>query len=273
MSAQSPHLLLVDDDPSMIRFVSHVLNDYPNQRFAQCGEDALALARQATPDLILLDANMPGMTGFDVCETLKQDPTLAHVPVIFITSYDAPALKLDAFKLGAADYVAKPIAAADLKARVVAVLEASKLFEKLSLAHVNVRQADHSDASLRPLLVIDGASGAVDTYSSALSALGALRFANSGESGWTSALGDPPAIFIVDADIPDIDALSLCAKIRATTAFQRTPIVFIARNCDAFTEQRAKVFGATAVLSKPLDGYTLRMSVDALLARARQLDD
>ncbi|OXC77946.1 Response regulator [Caballeronia sordidicola] len=101
-----------------------MLNDFPDQWFAMSGETALSLAKEVVPDLILLDANLPGMTGFDVCEALKADPTLASIPVIFVTSHDAPALKLDALRLGATDYITKPLIAADLQAHVRAQLQA-----------------------------------------------------------------------------------------------------------------------------------------------------
>ena len=105
MSANSARLLLVDDDPLTIRIMSQMLDAYPDQRFATSGEAAIALAKDSPPDLILLDADMPGMTGFDACEILKADANLAHVPIIFVTSHDAPALEVDALRLGAADYV------------------------------------------------------------------------------------------------------------------------------------------------------------------------
>jgi two-component system cell cycle response regulator len=125
MATHAPTLLLVDDDPATIQVMSQALAEFPDQRFATNGETALSLARQVVPDLILLDANLPGMTGFDVCEALKADPKLAHVPVIFVTSHDAPALEADALKLGAADYVTKPVAAEHLRARVRALLRAT----------------------------------------------------------------------------------------------------------------------------------------------------
>ncbi|OTP76218.1 hypothetical protein PAMC26577_11400 [Caballeronia sordidicola] len=64
------------------------------------------------------------MTGFDVCEILKSDPTLARVPVLFVTSHNAPALAADAIKLGAAGYITKPLVATQLREQVVAQLQA-----------------------------------------------------------------------------------------------------------------------------------------------------
>ncbi len=66
MSVNSERLLLVDDDPMTIRIMSQMLDAYPDQQFATSGEAAILLAKESPPDLILLDADMPGMTGFDV---------------------------------------------------------------------------------------------------------------------------------------------------------------------------------------------------------------
>src|ERR1700676_5074413 len=98
VSSCDARLLLVDDDPSAIQIMGRMLSQYPNQRFATSGEVALQLARELTPDLILLDAEMPGMTGFEVCEALKLDPELAHVPVIFVTSHNTPQAKTVALR-------------------------------------------------------------------------------------------------------------------------------------------------------------------------------
>jgi two-component system cell cycle response regulator len=122
MPSRKYSLLLVDDDPSAIQVMSRMLVQFPNQRFATSGSAALRLAGEATPDLILLDAEMPGMTGFEVYEALQSDPALADVPVIFVTSHDDPAMKAVALHWGAADFVTKPLDAGLLMASVLAQL-------------------------------------------------------------------------------------------------------------------------------------------------------
>src|SRR5688572_117775 len=132
MAPQAVQLLLVDDDPSAIQAMGRMLSQYPNQRFATSGEAALRLARAATPDLIVLDVDMPGMSGLDVCEALKADPVLAGVPVIFATSHDPTTLlQVAAFQKGASDFITKPLIAAQLTARVRAHLHAKRLLDDL----------------------------------------------------------------------------------------------------------------------------------------------
>ena len=122
MPSRKFSLLLVDDDPSAIEVMSRMLAQFPDQRFATSGKVALQLAGEATPDLILLDADMPGMTGFEVYEELQSHPVLGCVPVIFVTSHDDPAMKAVALHWGAADFVTKPLDAVRLNASVLAQL-------------------------------------------------------------------------------------------------------------------------------------------------------
>ena len=129
-------LLLVDDDPFAIHIMGRMLSQYPSQRFATSGEVALRLARELTPDLILLDVEMPGMTGFDVCEALKSDLDLAHVPVIFVTSHNTPAAKTAALHKGAADFVVKPLAAARLRSAVQEQLRTEPLAQDHVRSHL-----------------------------------------------------------------------------------------------------------------------------------------
>jgi two-component system cell cycle response regulator len=88
--------------------------------------EGLAAARALQPDLILLDVDMPGVTGFDVCQRLKADTTTAEMPVIFLTGSTDTDTKVRGFDLGAIDYVTKPFDAAELRARVRAALRTKR---------------------------------------------------------------------------------------------------------------------------------------------------
>src|ERR1700736_1038731 len=76
-------ILLVDDDPGAIQLMGRILADVGKLRFATNGEDALRLAHDSAPDLILLDAEMPGMSGFELLRTLKAQSSLPEVRGIF----------------------------------------------------------------------------------------------------------------------------------------------------------------------------------------------
>jgi DNA-binding response OmpR family regulator len=127
----SDSILLVDDDPVAIKVLGRILSHLGELRFAAGGKDALRLARESAPDLMLLDATMPGMSGFDVCCELRADPTLVDVPVIFVTSNSDPLSELSGFDLGAVDYIAKPFSAPLVVARVKAQLRMKRQVDEL----------------------------------------------------------------------------------------------------------------------------------------------
>ncbi|MCW7541450.1 diguanylate cyclase [Aquabacterium sp. A7-Y] len=126
-----PNILLVDDDVNMIRALGKMLSGVGALRFAQSGQQAMSLACSAAPDLVLLDAEMPGMTGFEVCEAMKTDPALESVPIIFITSHSDTDTEVAGLELGAADFIAKPINPALLLARVHTQLRLKRMSDLL----------------------------------------------------------------------------------------------------------------------------------------------
>ncbi|MCA9642035.1 MAG: diguanylate cyclase [Polyangiaceae bacterium] len=104
-----PRILIVDDDPGAIHILARLLSGIAALSVATTGADALRIAAETPPDLILLDAEMPGMNGFEVCAALKQEPALAHIPVIFVTSHKDEDFEVTGFDAGAADFIGKPI--------------------------------------------------------------------------------------------------------------------------------------------------------------------
>jgi diguanylate cyclase (GGDEF)-like protein len=127
-------ILLVDDDPGVIQLLGRILAPVGDLRFATNGEDALRLAAELPPDLILLDAEMQGMSGYRVMDSLKARPEMIDVPVIFVTGHAEPAFEVSAFEAGAADFIAKPFRAALVLARVTTQLRLKRLTDQLRMA-------------------------------------------------------------------------------------------------------------------------------------------
>lgn len=129
--ARSSTLLLVDDNPAMIQSMARMLNGVGQLRFAKDGPSALASIRRAPPDLVLLDAEMPGMSGYEVCAELQRDPALAAVPVIFVTGHTGPEFELKGLETGAVDFLTKPVSEPLLLARVRTQLRIKRLTDEL----------------------------------------------------------------------------------------------------------------------------------------------
>jgi diguanylate cyclase (GGDEF)-like protein len=124
-------ILIVDDDPATIRLLGHILRDLGSLRFATSGEDAVRLVRDSPPDLVLLDAEMPGMSGVNVFNALKAEPDLDEVPVIFVSSRGDAEFEVSLLDLGAADFIAKPVRAPLVIARVRTHLRMKRMADEL----------------------------------------------------------------------------------------------------------------------------------------------
>ena len=112
-------VLAVDDDADLVALIAKVLSEDYHVLTAEDPGTALELAAgEPRPDLILLDVDMPGASGFELIRVLKEDPATARIPVMFLTAMSEAKDQTEGFELGAVDYVAKPINAAVLKARV-----------------------------------------------------------------------------------------------------------------------------------------------------------
>ena len=118
MDMRAQKVLIVDDEPANLRVLKKILGDLYRLTFAKSGEEALRLVERELPDLILLDVMMPGMTGFDVCQALKQNPLSKGIPVMFVTALSDDVDEAKGFDVGAVDYITKPVSPAVVKARV-----------------------------------------------------------------------------------------------------------------------------------------------------------
>jgi two-component system, OmpR family, phosphate regulon response regulator PhoB len=116
-------ILLAEDEKQIADMISFKLTNGGHQVIrAQDGEQAYSLAGQELPDLILLDAMMPGISGFEVLRRLKADTTLRAIPVIMVTAKGHERDVLSGLKGGAVDYIVKPFSLKELSARVELVL-------------------------------------------------------------------------------------------------------------------------------------------------------
>jgi DNA-binding response OmpR family regulator/DNA-binding CsgD family transcriptional regulator len=140
-------LLVVDDTPETLGFLTDTLDHAGfTVLIATDGASALDLVDQITPDLVLMDAVMPGLSGFDTCRRLKREKLLAHLPVIFMTGLSETEHVVEGLAAGGVDYVTKPIVIDELLARI-----------RVHLANARTANGTHAalDASGRFLLATD----------------------------------------------------------------------------------------------------------------------
>ena len=118
-----PRILLVEDDRSLVELLSfHLRRSEFEVETTADGEDALLMAREAPPDLVILDWMIEGISGLEVCRRLRRLPETANVPIIMLTARGEETDRIRGFETGADDYVTKPFSPRELLARTNAVL-------------------------------------------------------------------------------------------------------------------------------------------------------
>ena len=127
------HILVVDDNDTNINLVQSYLRRMKlDSSRASSGRQAVKLALETQPDLILLDIMMPDMDGMAVCRVLKDDPATASIPIIFLSARKEVSDKVAGMAVGAVDYITKPFNPSELEIRVRAALRTKALQDKLS---------------------------------------------------------------------------------------------------------------------------------------------
>ncbi|UIE37669.1 ATP-binding response regulator [Leptodesmis sichuanensis] len=143
-------ILLVDDTPDNLRLLSTMLTEQEYEvRSVRSGSAALMGVQGQPPDLILLDINMPGMSGYEVCERLKENPDTRGIPVIFISALNEVFDKVKAFAVGGVDYISKPFQVEEVLVRVENQLALRRL--QVQLQERN-QQLEAAEAELRRAL-------------------------------------------------------------------------------------------------------------------------
>lgn len=188
-------ILVVDDTLVNLRILSEMLAAQGYKvRPVTSGAQALQAAVTAPPDLVLLDINMPGMTGYDVCLQLKAQPATRDVPVIFMSARDEVLDKIRAFEVGGVDYVTKPFHLEELLARVA--------------THVSLRalQRQLEDARARAEDAAQALTAAQRRSDELLYSMLPRSVANALREGRPVVGGDFPTVTVLFCDVVDFTA-------------------------------------------------------------------
>ena len=151
--SKKPVLLIIDDNQLNVETLTDFLELDFQIHGALTGPDALAMANEIQPDLILLDIMMPFMDGFEICRKFKSNPETAHIPIIFITGKGDEADITHGFKLGAVDYITKPFHMPEIQMRVNHHLNFCNTNENLKQTNIQLeRQVEQKNADIKDML-------------------------------------------------------------------------------------------------------------------------
>jgi putative two-component system response regulator len=169
MHATAQRILVVDDNRGTTRLLEQVLGAEGHEvAVAGDGLEALAQVRAQAPDLVLLDLDLPHLSGYEVCRSLKHDPATRWVPVVIITAELASEAKLRSWELGADDFLAKPFQCLEVVARCRSLLRVKRLLDELDSAEAVVFAFARAVEAKSPFT--HGHSGRVRDYALLLAA-------------------------------------------------------------------------------------------------------
>jgi putative two-component system response regulator len=157
----SSMVLIVDDEYAGRETLQSVLEGEGYQlEMAENGPQAIEKAKKLLPDVILLDVMMPGMTGFEVCQRIRNDPQIAEIPIIVLTALDDRESLLTALKAGADDFISKPFDRFELRARLLGITRLNR-YQKLIQERAKLQEANEQLLSAYEA-TIEGWSRALD---------------------------------------------------------------------------------------------------------------
>ena len=268
----SARILVVDDlAPNLHLLEVKLQAEYYDVLTAKSGYQALEMAGKEKIDLILMDAMMPGMNGFEACRKLKQNPETWHIPVIMVTALEETKDRIRGLEAGADDFITKPIDDFNLMARVRSLLRLKMVTDQL-LSHTG-----HTRSNSRPLLErIDQKTGNIliiedhklraqkmakplkETHNVIVETdpVKALRRAKTGVD-----------LIIVSLVSDGFDGLRVCASLRFNEASRETPILVLGDPEDQQRLIRAYDIGINDTLMRPIELQEMHARVNTLLRR------
>jgi signal transduction histidine kinase len=142
VAPDAPEVLIVEDNPDMRRLLRFLVGREYRVRVAKNGREGLEQVRETPPDLVLTDVMMPEMSGTELCAAIKQDPQLAGIPVVLVTSKAEREMKIEGLELGADDYVTKPFHPRELLARVRSLVKLREAQHELGVRNALLENAN-----------------------------------------------------------------------------------------------------------------------------------
>lgn len=263
-----PRILIVDDvHENLHALMSNLRDDYAITA-ATTGEKALELAqREPRPNLILLDIKMPGMDGYSVLSELKINPATADIPVIFVTALAETADEARGIKMGAADYITKPVNPELLHARLRTQLELQRCRQNPAMFDIVTYPETERISSL---LVVDDVPENIHELLEALKDHYRIQVASSGTRALEIVQGaSPPDLVLLDVVMPEMDGYEVCRRIKSTPAGNRIPVIFVSV-IDAIQDKlKGFELGAADYITKPFDIGEVHARVRTHLELAR----
>lgn len=269
----SARVLIVDDIlPNVKLLEAKLTSEYYDVISATSGEEALTKVVAEAPDIVLLDVMMPGMDGFEVCERIKKNPDVAHIPVVMVTALTDTQDRVRGLESGADDFLSKPVNDTALMARVRSLVRL-----KMTVDEWRVRENTASQLGVAPgrsnvmdepverarVLVVEDQEFEIDKIDTTLRKDDdRITAVTNGADAMAVASRDEFDLMIVSLDLRDEDGLRLCSHLRSNDRTRSIPILMVAEEEDMPRIAHGLEIGAHDYILRPVDR-------NELLARCR----
>lgn len=256
-------LLIVDDEPSNIQILFAALKGQAQARFATTGAQALTLARQHRPDVILLDIYMAGMDGFAVLEALRADPATAGALVVMVSGSADDDLIARAMAGGADDFLVKPCPVPLLQRRVALLLELAARRRADPVPASPAKAALPERTGRQNVLVVeDGEINRVILWEMLRAHDHDVTMAVSGEEGLQLLADRTFDTVLLDIHLPGLDGLEVVSRLRAHEGTaRRSWVVAVTGDAAGETVSQYLAAGFDAVVRKPVDPAALEAAL------------
>lgn len=276
-------VLVVDDlAPNVKLLEARLTSEYFDVVTASSGAEALKIAGESPPDIILLDVMMPGMDGFECCRRLKADARTRHIPVVMVTALSESEDRVRGLEVGADDFLTKPVNDVALYARIRSLVRLKMLADEWRLRQITNLQLDpgglsgagnEDSAESARVFVIDENATHIDRIRRALAADGdTVEIATDPEGGLAVLAEQDFDLVIVSLLLRDADGLRLCARIRGQAKTRGLPILALIEQGDHERLARALDIGINDYLVHPIDRNELLARVRTQVRRRRYQD-
>ena len=265
-------VLVVDDVPANVKLLEARLSaEYFDVTTTMSGREALAICSRAECDIVLLDAMMPNMDGFEVCRQLKGNPLTHHIPIIMVTALDHPSDRVRGLEAGADDFLTKPVSEIALIARVRSLARLKMMTDELRMRAVTSKeigvQLSGNDALAEAgrqgrILLVDDRAASYERITGMLASEHAVEVESNPNQALLRAAEGVYDLLIISLAIENFDGLRLCSQVRSLDRTRNTPILAIADGKDNARMARGLEIGVNDYLTRPIDK-------NELLARVR----
>jgi CheY-like chemotaxis protein len=277
-------ILIVDDEIQNLELMEAMLTSAGYEVFlAQEGEEALRLARERRPDLILLDLMMPGLSGFEVCARVKTDPQTGGIPVLFVTALNQISDKERAMAAGGDDFLTKPFQRTELLTRVEALLRVRHLNRDLDRALAYLHELEltrHAQQPKKPaaptppaegagtILVVDDELLARQLFADVLREAGYITHeAENGERALEIARQEIIDVVLLDIMMPGMSGLEVLAQLGELAP--DSPVVIATANPTSDNAIAALRLGAFDFIVKGFKNEVMLTTVARAMDRRR----